>query len=57
VVMDMDGFGPGEIKQVKFGWYAAPAEYSGIKLFFKQDVPLMSEADVIGLNPDVIIYQ
>jgi hypothetical protein len=57
VVMDMDGFGPGEIKQVKFGWYAAPAEYSGIKLFFKQDVPLMSEADVLELDPDVIIYQ
>ena len=57
LVLDMDGFGPPEIKQVKFGWYAAPAEYSGIKLFFKQDMPLMSEADVLGLDPDVIIYQ
>jgi hypothetical protein len=57
VVVDMDGFGPAEIKQVKYGWYAEPAEYSGIKLFFKQDKPLMSEADVLGLAPDVIIYQ
>ncbi|MGH2347879.1 MAG: hypothetical protein ACRDFT_00270, partial [bacterium] len=57
LVIDMDGFGPAEIKQVKFGWYAAPAEHSGIKLFFKQDTPLMSEADVLGLDPDVIIYQ
>jgi hypothetical protein len=57
LVMDMDGFGPAEIKQVKFGWYAAPAEYSGIKLFFKQDEDLMSETDVLGLDPDVIIYQ
>ena len=57
LVIDMDGFGPAEIKQVKFGWYAAPAEHSGIKLFFKQDTPLMSETDVLGLDPDVIIYQ
>jgi hypothetical protein len=57
LVVDMDGFGPAEIKQVKYGWYAAPAEYSGIKLFFKQDVDLMSEAEVLELEPDVIIYQ
>jgi hypothetical protein len=57
LVIDMDGFGPAEIKQVKFGWYAAPAEHSGLKLFFKQDTPLMSEIEVLGLDPDVIIYQ
>jgi hypothetical protein len=57
LVIDMDGFGPAGTKQVKFGWYAAPAEHSGIKLFFKQDTPLMSETDVLELDPDVIIYQ
>ena len=57
LVVDMDGVGPAEIKQVKFGWYAAPAEYSGIKLFFRQDPDLMGEQDVLGLDPDVIIYQ
>ena len=57
LVIDMDGFGPAEIKRVKFGWYAEPAEHSGIKLFFKQDTPLMSETDVLELDPDVIIYQ
>jgi hypothetical protein len=57
LVIDMDGFGPAEIKQVKFGWYAVPAEHAGIKLFFKQDTPLMSETEVLGLDPDVIIYQ
>jgi hypothetical protein len=56
-VVDMDGFGPAEVKQVKFGWYAATAEHAGIKLFFKQDRDLMSETDVLGLGPDVIIYQ
>lgn len=57
LVMDMDGYGPAEIKRVKFGWYAAPEPYSGIKLFFKHDPDLMSEQDVLSLNPNVIIYQ
>lgn len=57
LVIDMDGFGPAHVKQTKYGWYAEPAEYSGIKLFFKHDTPLMSEAEVLELNPDVIIYQ
>jgi len=57
LVIDMDGFGPSEIKRVKYGWYAAPAEHSGIKLFFRHDTDLMSEQEVLELNPDVIIYQ
>jgi hypothetical protein len=57
LVVDSDGVGPSEIKQVKFGWYAAPAEYAGIKLYFHQDPDLMSESEVLGLDPDVIIYQ
>lgn len=57
LVIDMDGFGPSEIKRVKYGWYAAPAEYSGFKLFFRYDTDLMSEQDVLALEPDVIIYQ
>lgn len=57
LVIDMDGFGPSEIKRVKYGWYAAPAEYSGFKLFFRHDTDLMSEQEVLELNPDVIIYQ
>jgi hypothetical protein len=57
LVIDMDGFGPSEIKRVKYGWYAAPAEYSGFKLFFRHDTDLMSEQDVLALEPDVVIYQ
>jgi hypothetical protein len=57
LVIDMDGFGPSDIKRVKYAWFAGEAEYSGIKLFFKQDIDLMSEVDVLGLQPDVIIYQ
>lgn len=57
LAIDMDGFGPAEIKRVKYGWYAQPADYSGIKLFFKHDPDLMSEADILSLDPDIIIYQ
>ena len=57
LVIDMDGFGPSEIKRVKYGWFAAPASHSGIKLFFRLDTDPMSEADVLELEPDVIIYQ
>ena len=57
LVIDMDGFGPSEIKRVKYNRFAAPAPYSGIKLFFRQDPDLMSAEDVLELGPDVIIYQ
>ena len=57
LVIDMDGFGPSEIKCVKYGWFAAPAEYSGFKLFFRHDTDLMSEQEVLELEPNVIIYQ
>lgn len=57
LVMDMDGFGPSAIKVVKYGWYAAPSRHPGIKLFFKHDPDLMSEEDVLALQPTVIIYQ
>ena len=57
VVVDMDGFGPAGVKQVKFGWFAEPAEYSGIQLFFDSDEGLMSDTEVLTLDPDVIIYQ
>ena len=56
-VIDMDGFGPSHVKRVKYDWFAAPAEYSGIKLFFRHDTDLMNEQEVLELEPDVIIYQ
>jgi hypothetical protein len=56
LVFDMDGIGTSEIKQAQFATYAGQAEYSGIKLFFKQDPGLMREEDVIRLGADVVIY-
>jgi hypothetical protein len=34
-------------------------EYNGVKLFYRQDEPLMSAEDVLALNPvpDLVIYQ
>ena len=57
VVIDMDGFGPKETKIKKFGWYAQPAQHSGIKIFLHQDDPVMTEQEVEALNPNLIIYQ
>ena len=57
LVIDMDGFGPGAAKLAKFDLFAAPAEYGGIKLFFQQDDPLLSEEEVLKARPDLIIYQ
>lgn len=57
LVIDMDGFGPSATKLAKFDLFSAPAEYGGIKLFFQQDDPLMSEEEVLKVRPDLIIYQ
>lgn len=57
LVIDMDGFGPRETKLAKFETFSAPAEYGGIKLFFQQDDPLLTEEEVLKVRPDLIIYQ
>jgi hypothetical protein len=57
LVIDMDGFGGPEAKRVKYDLYARPAPYAGIKLFFLYDEPLMTEEEVLELEPDLIIYQ
>jgi hypothetical protein len=61
LIIDMDGFGPAAIKQVKYQRYAARpyASHAAIKLFFDYDPDLLSEEDVLSLEPPpaVIIYQ
>jgi hypothetical protein len=57
LVIDMDGFGPADIKEVKYGWFTGRSEHAGIKLFFRHDPDLMNEERVLALQPDVIIYQ
>lgn len=61
IAIVMDGFGaPG----AKAGNYTTfihdePLQYGGIKLFYKQDKPLMTPADIVALDPSplVVIYQ
>ncbi|MGB3330372.1 MAG: hypothetical protein WBA46_15535, partial [Thermomicrobiales bacterium] len=61
LVIDEDGFGPPAMKRDTYNVVIKqePIEYNGIKLFYKQDDPLMTATDVLALDPppDVVIYQ
>lgn len=61
LIIDMDGFGPAPIKEAIYQRYASRpyASYAAIKLFFEQDTGLMSEEDVLSLEPRpaIVIYQ
>jgi len=61
LIIDMDGYGPAEIKRVKYEQYATAsyATHAAIKLFLQHDPDLMSAQDVLALvpRPAVIIYQ
>ncbi len=61
LVIDMDGYGPADIKQVKYLRYgAAPyAPYGGIKIFLQHDPDPLTERQLLGLSPrpSLFIYQ
>ena len=61
LIVDMDGFGPAEIKRATYEQYAARsyAAHAAIKLFLDYDPDLMSEEDVLALKPRpaIVIYQ
>ncbi|HEX2171625.1 MAG TPA: hypothetical protein VHL09_04200 [Dehalococcoidia bacterium] len=61
VVIDMDGWGSPDTKIEQYGRYVRSEliEFGGIKLFYKQDKPLLTEEQVLALEPkpNVIIYQ
>ena len=56
-VVTMDGFGEPAAKAAKFRTFSQPAEYSGLKVFYQQDTPPMTEAEIAALRPDLVIYQ
>ncbi len=60
-VIDFDGWGVPEAKIEGYQVFVrdSPVEFTGIKLFYKQDTPLMQPEDVVALDPppDVVIYQ
>ena len=61
VVIHMDGFGPPSRKRVSYKAFVhdEPVQFAGFKLFYSKDRPLMSAAQVIGLDPTphFITYQ
>ena len=63
LVLDMDGFGGQAIKTVHYNRYVRdenlPFRFGGIKLFYTQDKPLFTPAQVLKLSPtpSVVLYQ
>jgi hypothetical protein len=61
IVVNMDGFGAPTLKRDSYRAFVAsqPVEFTGFKLFYHQDVPLMSVRDVLALRPVplFIVYQ
>ncbi|GGF18109.1 hypothetical protein [Williamsia phyllosphaerae] len=59
VISHTDGFGSIPDKTTKYRALTNPRLHSGFKLFYTQDKPLMSPAQVLGLQPppDFISYQ
>lgn len=61
LVIDMDGWGPPDMKRETYEVVIKqePIEYHGIKLFYPQDIPLMTPEEVLALDPspDLVIYQ
>lgn len=61
VVIDMDGFGPPKIKLDSYASYvrAEPVQFTGYKLFYKNDKPIMTAAEVLRIRPRpvFIMYQ
>jgi hypothetical protein len=61
LVIDADGYGAPELKTAVYNFLVRdePIEFAGVKIFFKQDVPLLTAQEILALvpPPDVIIYQ
>jgi hypothetical protein len=71
LISNMDGFGTADLKKGTYDRLSveqpasrrlrrrSPAPYNGFKLFFEEDMGLMSAKDVLALkpSPDVIVYE
>jgi hypothetical protein len=60
-VLDMDGFGGVEAKVGNYAHFVRDQliEFGGIKLFYRQDDPLLTPAEIVALDPPalLVIYQ
>lgn len=61
LVIDADGWGPPELKKSTYDFVnnLTEVEYAGVKLFYRQDVPMMSAEDIVNLDPSplFVMYQ
>jgi hypothetical protein len=58
LIIDMDGFGRAEIKEARYGMYGAAdyAPFGGIKLFLQHDPDLMTEQQLLDLEPQPVFF-
>jgi hypothetical protein len=59
VVIDMDGFGDRPLKRSVYRDFIVkePVQFTGFKLFFKNDRPMMSPPEVLTLSPNPLYIQ
>jgi hypothetical protein len=59
VVIDMDGYGTPGSKMGAYRWFVVrhPVQYTGFKLFFKNDKPMMKPKEVLELYPKPMYIQ
>jgi hypothetical protein len=59
VVIDMDGYGPPSGKKAAYKWFVVryPVQYTGWKLFYKNDKPLMTPEQVLEVYPKPMYIQ
>ncbi|HKG27002.1 MAG TPA: hypothetical protein VKB09_15230, partial [Thermomicrobiales bacterium] len=61
LVIDFDGYGEPAIKQDLYRLFTGRpgVEFAGIKLFYRQDSPLLTPAQVVALDPTAVfvVYQ
>ena len=52
-VMNMDGFGPPQLKRDSYKAYETmqPVQFDGFKLFYKNDHPMLTREEVVKLKP------
>lgn len=56
VIMNMDGFGPPWLKRDSYEAYERmqPVEFTGFKLFYKNDHPMLTREQVVKLDPSPV---
>jgi hypothetical protein len=59
VVIDMDGYGSPGSKMGAYRWFVVrhPVQYTGFKLFFKNDKPMLTPEEVLELYPKPMYIQ